>query len=153
MVNNYTIKTTYYDRKMDEKLLTQINERFPWIISYVKSHNCLDFQTGNDPKTNRSWFSIYRGTGRILTFRSHSGKVNEICDVAEAYKELMQPDFFRNPTPDQFDTYLDQGSQIHHTQVLFLQGVFHCTSFLIVQFSMFVGLRFPYSIHLLCLLF
>jgi hypothetical protein len=45
-------------------------------------------------------------TGRILTFRSHSGKVNEICDVAEAYKELMQPDFFRNPTPDQFDTYL-----------------------------------------------
>ena len=43
---------------------------------------------------------------RILTFRSHSGKVNEICDVAEAYKELMQPDFFRNPTPDQFDTYL-----------------------------------------------
>ena len=26
MVNNYTIKTTYYDRKMDEKLLTQINE-------------------------------------------------------------------------------------------------------------------------------
>ena len=40
MVNNYTIKTTYYDRKMDEKLLTQINERFPWIISYVKSHNC-----------------------------------------------------------------------------------------------------------------
>lgn len=106
MVNNYTIKTTYYDRKMDEKLLTQINERFPWIISYVKSHNCLDFQTGNDPKTNRSWFSIYRGTGRILTFRSHSGKVNEICDVAEAYKELMQPDFFRNPTPDQFDTYL-----------------------------------------------
>ena len=106
MVNNYTIKTTYYDRKMDEKLLTQINERFPWIISYVKSHNCLDFQTGNDPKTNRSWFSIYRGTGRILTFRSHSGKVNEICDVAEAYKELMQPDFFRNPTPDQFDTYI-----------------------------------------------
>lgn len=93
MVNNYTIKTTYYDRKMDEKLLTQINERFPWIISYVKSHNCLDFQTGNDPKTNRSWFSIYRGTGRILTFRSHSGKVNELCDVAEAYKELMQPDF------------------------------------------------------------
>ena len=61
MVNNYTIKTTYYDRKMDEKLLTQINERFPWIISYVKSHNCLDFQTGNDPKTNRSWFSIYQG--------------------------------------------------------------------------------------------
>lgn len=106
MVNNYTIRTTYYDRKMDEKLLTQINERFPWIISYVKSHNCLDFQTGNDPKTNRSWFSIYRGTGRILTFRSHSGKVNELCDVAEAYKELMQPDFFRNPTPDQFDTYL-----------------------------------------------
>ena len=50
MVNNYTIRTTYYDRKMDEKLLTQINERFPWIISYVKSHNCLDFQTGNDPK-------------------------------------------------------------------------------------------------------
>lgn len=50
--------------------------------------------------------SIYRGTGRILTFRSHSGKVNELCDVAEAYKELMQPDFFRNPTPDQFDTYL-----------------------------------------------
>ena len=59
----------------------------------LNPHNCLDFQTGNDPKTNRSWFSIYRGTGRILTFRSHSSKVNEICDVAEAYKELMQPDF------------------------------------------------------------
>ena len=54
MVNNYTIKTTYYDRKMDEKLLTQINERFPWIISYVKSHNCLDFQTGNDPNLHYS---------------------------------------------------------------------------------------------------
>lgn len=95
--------TTYYDRKMKESLLDSIEESYPWLIKYVKGKDELDFQTGNNPKTKQSWFSVYKGTGRILTISSIRGKV----EAADSYKEVAPKDFFKNLTPEGFDVYLN----------------------------------------------
>lgn len=100
------IKTTYYNRTMSDVLVNRINnEELSWLIDFVKSKKCLDFQTGGDPKADRSWFSIYRGTSRILSVTcSRNGHLK--YDAAEAYKKLMPKGFLEKPTTEDFETYL-----------------------------------------------
>ena len=96
---------TYYNRTMSDELIKHIQDELPWLIDFVKSKKCLDFQTGRDPKANRSWFSIYRGTSRILSVKcSRNGRL--IYDAAESYKELMPKGFLEKPAQEDFETYL-----------------------------------------------
>ena len=96
--------TTYYDRTMDDSFISKVLKYYPWLIKFVKKTPELDFQTGHDPKQGRSWFSVYRGTGRVLTFvsRRKSYKI----DAADAYKRIAPTDFFVHPTEDSFVEYL-----------------------------------------------
>ena len=48
------IITTYYDRIMCDELVQHITQELDWLIPFVKRHESLDFQTGHDPKQNRS---------------------------------------------------------------------------------------------------
>lgn len=59
----------YYDRRMSNQLVELLMNKYEWVIDYVKSHGELDFQTGSNK--NKSWFSIYRGTGRIAMLTSN----------------------------------------------------------------------------------
>lgn len=93
---------TYYDRTMSDDLVRRINQDFPWLVEYVKSNKELDFQTGNDLRRKRSWFSVYRGTGRVMTISAHK------VTAADSYKELMPTSFFLKPTVADFDIYLEK---------------------------------------------
>jgi hypothetical protein len=95
---------TYYDRKMCSEIVNHINLKLSWLIQYVKDHPSLDFQTGHDPKMNRSWFSIYRGTGRVFTIEAINNKIKPYF-AADAYVKLM-PELFEEPSPELFDKYL-----------------------------------------------
>ncbi len=76
---------TYYQRAMNEYLVQKLNQDFKWLINYVIEHKELDFQTGSDRDGN-SWFSVYRGTSRIL--RIWGGKKGKISyDADKTYKE------------------------------------------------------------------
>ena len=77
--------TTYYNRKMDDSFISKVLNDYPWLIHFVKNTSELDLQTGHDPKQGRSWFSVYRGTGRVLTFASRRNGYK--IDAADAYKK------------------------------------------------------------------
>ena len=104
-MKNSSNEMTYYNRKMKCDFVEKLTKDYPWLISFVKEHDCLDFQTGYNPKTKRSWLSIYRGTGRILTFISSKKGIS--CDAANKYKEFC-PEFFKMPTKEKFEKYLDE---------------------------------------------
>ena len=95
---------TYYDRTMDDSFISKVLSDYPWLIKFVKKTPELDFQTGHDPKQGRSWFSVYRGTGRVLTFVSRRNSYK--MDAANAYKKIAPTDFFVHPTEDNFVKYL-----------------------------------------------
>jgi hypothetical protein len=99
--------TTYYYRKMNDEFVKTVKENFPWLIDFVKKTPDLDFQTGNDPKSKRSWFSVYRGTGRVLTIESRSKKSEYKLTAAGAYKDIAPSGFFTSPTIDGFKKYID----------------------------------------------
>ena len=99
------IITTYYDRKMDDAFVESVLKDYPWLIEFVKKTPEVDFQTGHDPKQRRSWFSVYRGTGRVLTFKS--SRRQYIITAADAYKEIAPKGFFESPTEGSFIKYLD----------------------------------------------
>jgi len=97
----------YYNRTMSSKLegllkkrdeLQKFDGQYHWMIQYVKDHPELDFQTGSNRGT--SWFSIYRGTGRVLKISS-SGRVS----ADKEYIKLL-PAFYNNPSPELFDELL-----------------------------------------------
>ena len=98
---------TYYDRCMDQVFIDKICTDYPWLIDYVKSKAELDFQTGHDPRSGKSWFSIYRGTGRVLTFESNSRTIK----AADAYRNLMPSSFITKPNAKDFDKYLKSISE------------------------------------------
>lgn len=98
--------TTYYNRKMDDSFISTVISDFPWLINFVKKTPELDFQTGHDPKQKRSWFSVYRGTGRVLTFKSRRNGYK--LDAADAYKIIAPNGFFEHPTEDSFVEYLSR---------------------------------------------
>ena len=95
---------TYYDRTMDDSFISKVLSDCPWLIDFVKNTPELDFQTGHDPKQGRSWFSIYRGTGRVLTFASRWTGYK--IDAADAYKKIAPTDFFEHPTKQSLIEYL-----------------------------------------------
>lgn len=96
--------TTYYDRTMDDSFISKVLNDYPWLIHLVKNTSELDLQTGHDPKQGRSWFSVYRGTGRVLTFASRRNGYK--IDAADAYKKIAPTDFFERPTEKSFVEYL-----------------------------------------------
>ena len=96
--------TTYYDRTMDDSFISKVLNDYPWLIHFVKNTSELDLQTGHDPKQGRSWLSVYRGTGRVLTFASRRNGYK--IDAADAYKRIAPIGFFEHPTEDSFVEYL-----------------------------------------------
>lgn len=96
--------TTYYDRTMDDSFISKVLNDYPWLIHFVKKTSELDLQTGHDPKQGRSWFSVYRGTSRVLTFASRRNGYK--IDAADAYKKIAPTDFFERPTEKSFVEYL-----------------------------------------------
>lgn len=91
----------YYNRVLTEQMVDIINDpAFSWLIDYVKQHEELDFQTGSNQKS--SWFSVYRGTGRVLSISQ-----DRTLSAADAYKNLV-PEFYseNNLTPDNFNKLL-----------------------------------------------
>lgn len=76
---------TYYQSAMNDILVQKLIKDFRWLINYVIEHKELDFQTGSDRDGN-SWFSVYRGTSRILKIMgSKKGKIS--YDADKTYKE------------------------------------------------------------------
>ena len=96
--------TTYYDRTMDDSFISKVLNDYPWLIHFVKNTSELDLQTGHDPKQGRSWFSVYRGTGRVLTFASRRNGYK--IDANDTYKKIATTDFFERPTENSFVEYL-----------------------------------------------
>jgi len=74
-----------YNRVMSEDFEKELMSQYAWLIDFVKRHDCLDFQTGANK--GKSWFSIYRGTSRILRL-SKSGKAPIKIDADPAYIKL-----------------------------------------------------------------
>lgn len=93
-------KEVYYNRVLDSKLVDIIKEEYQWIIEYVTKREELDFQVGSNE--SKSWFSVYRGTGRVLSI-SKTGKLS----AAETYMKLL-PEFYKNPTKELFNELLDK---------------------------------------------
>ncbi len=108
------VEDTYYDRRMNDEFISSIIKDYPWIIEFVKRTPELDFQTGHDPKNGRSWFSIYRGTSRVITFQSCSKTPYKIT-AADSYLKIAPEGFFKQPTEEGFTKYLDS---IKHTPKL-----------------------------------
>lgn len=96
--------TTYYDRTMDDSFISKVLGDYPWLIKFVKKTPELDFQTGHDPRQGRSWFSVYKGTGRVITFVSRRNGYK--IDAADTYKKIATTDFFERPTENSFVEYL-----------------------------------------------
>ena len=86
--SDYDFQPVYYNRVMSEKFEKLIMKEYKWLIEFVKKHKELDFQTGFDQKQNKSWFSVYRGTSRILqiTYFDKSERVK--IDAATSYMKL-----------------------------------------------------------------
>jgi hypothetical protein len=89
---------------MCAELVQHINQNLDWLVPFVKRHESLDFQTGHDPKQNRSWFSVYRGTGRIFQILFRNGKFAEYT-ADEKYMSLDK-ELFTSPSPSLFENYL-----------------------------------------------
>lgn len=93
-------KDMYYDRSMSLNLENLILKDYKWLIEEVIKRPELDFQTGSNE--NDTWFSIYRGTGRILTINA-SGKIF----AASKYMELS-PSFYITPDKSGLDDLLSK---------------------------------------------
>lgn len=90
----------YYNRTIKPELESLIMGEYSWLIDEVYSHDELDFQIGSN--ISKTWFSIYRGTGRILSICP-----NGVVDAAVAYKKIF-PDFYKNPNKKNFDILLER---------------------------------------------
>ena len=108
--HNTDLHSAYYNRVMSDAFEEIIMKKHKWLIEFVKNHDDLDFQTGFDQKQSKSWFSVYRGTGRILQIsyndKSRSGK--EKIDADPAYKRLAPDIFQKDGVIDEknFENYL-----------------------------------------------
>jgi len=92
----------YYNRVMDSKLTDLIDEKYKWLIEYVKEHSELDFQTGSN--ATDTWFSVYRGTGRVFTL-----KKDGTLKADKKYMGLF-PDFYKVPNKENLDKLMDKVS-------------------------------------------
>ena len=95
-----TGKYMYYHREISSDLESLINTDYKWLIDEVIRNPELDFQIGSND--NDSWFSIYRGTGRVLTIK-RSGII-----VADPKYMKMHPTFYDKPDKNGLHELLDQ---------------------------------------------
>lgn len=101
------LQPVYYNRVMSDNFEKLIMEEYNWLIEFVKKNSDLDFQTGFDPKQNKSWFSVYRGTSRILQITKREKAVKEKIDAAPAYKALAPYIFVKQRVDEKsFEVYL-----------------------------------------------
>ena len=87
-------KDMYYDRAMNSDLKGIIEKEYKWLIDEVIKNPELDFQTGSNDKD--SWFSVYRGTGRILTIKPE-GVPNKFKLFADSKYMKLVPSFYNKP--------------------------------------------------------
>ncbi len=97
-------REAYYNRVMSADLVKWLTDEYAWLIDYVHRKNELEFQTGRDESI--SWFSIYRGTGRVVKF-TMTEKGKKKIEATKTYRDLY-PDFYKNPTKDGFDYLLGE---------------------------------------------
>lgn len=90
----------YYNRTIKPELESLILKKYSWLIDEVYMHNELDFQIGSN--NSKTWFSIYRGTSRILSIYPNGDFV-----AAEAYKKVYN-EFYKNPNKKNFDILLER---------------------------------------------
>lgn len=101
-----TISGSYFNRTMSNQFETAVIEKFKWLIDYVKTDKYLDFQTGCT-KGGQQWFSIYRGTSRILKLTLSRDKFK--IDAADSYKKLLSKWFDEaSLNIDSFKNYLSK---------------------------------------------
>lgn len=103
---NAVLQSVYYNRVMSDAFEEIIMTKYKWLIEFVKKHKELDFQTGFDQKQNKSWFSIYRGTSRILqiTYFDKSERVK--IDAAASYMKLAS--YPKKLDENHFEAYLNE---------------------------------------------
>ena len=94
----------YYNRIVGQRIVDKINKDYQWLIKYVENNPELDFQTGSNKQS--TWFSVYRGTGRIFTISTGFTARSSIkVWAADAYLDL-QPSFYDNPSEKGFEELL-----------------------------------------------
>lgn len=96
----------YYNRTMDTVISDQLKEngQYYWMIQYVKDHPELDFQTGSNK--NNSWFSVYRGTSKII--KIEKSKKKSKISYAKKYYDLC-PEYYEDTTKSvHLDTLLNK---------------------------------------------
>ena len=89
MIAKAANREMYYDRAMSPELVERVTKGFLWLIDAVIQNPELDFQTGSN--ATDSWFSVYRGTGRLLTI-----KENGRLYADPKYINLL-PSFYEKP--------------------------------------------------------
>lgn len=93
----------YYSRVMSPEVIVRIKNEFAWILEYVERHPELDYQTGSNAVD--SWFSLYRGTGRLFTIKKD--KV-----LAHPEYERLCKEFYNHPSPETLDCLLSKVTSI-----------------------------------------
>lgn len=93
------ISDTYYNRTISDKLFEFIKVNYQWLIDFVFETPELDFQTGSN--ATDTWFSIYRGTGKILKI-----KENGKCSADPKYIKLL-PSFYESPSKEELKVLLN----------------------------------------------
>jgi hypothetical protein len=90
------MKGMYYNRVMDSSIETLVKDKYQWLIHAVIENPELDFQTGSN--ASDSWFSVYRGTGKVASISKGNGY------KMSAHPEYMAlyPAFYDSPTPQTF---------------------------------------------------
>ena len=87
----------YYSRVMSPDVLARIKNEFAWLLEYVERHPELDYQTGSN--ASDSWFSVYRGTGRLFTIKKDTV-------LAHPEYESLCKEFYNHPSPETLDCLL-----------------------------------------------
>jgi len=75
----------HYCRTMSPEFEQELMASYSWLIDLVRCNDSLDFQTGSNRGV--SWFSVYRGTTRIVKLVK-SGVTPISIEVANSYLEL-----------------------------------------------------------------
>jgi len=116
----------HYNRTMNHRLVEEIQANFPWLIHFVEMHPELDFQTGQNK--GESWFQIYRGTGRLLSFKMGAGERCSLRITADKYYKGIGSKFgifdinCQPFTEKSFQSFLDAVSSDPHLSKYYTTG-------------------------------
>ncbi|MBO4483433.1 MAG: hypothetical protein J5735_06395 [Prevotella sp.] len=98
MIAKAAKREMYYNRAMSPELVERISKGFLWLIDAVIQNSELDFQTGSN--ASDSWFSVYRGTGRLLTIKEN-GRL-----FADPKYITLLPSFYEKPSKAGLDALI-----------------------------------------------